>query len=121
MIQTDKIRHLYTIAKETAKAAAKAKAEYDAAVEEARKEMVETELDMMSMHGLTLRVKSRDLPQVTDWEAFYAWIRHNDRFDMLHRRVSTAPFREYIELNQDATPPGTKVFHQTYLEVDVDE
>lgn len=43
----------------------------------------------------------KQAPKVEDWDALYAWIKGNGRFDMLHKRVSTAPVVELFQLAQD--------------------
>jgi hypothetical protein len=40
----------------------------------------------------TLRTKTRE--QVVDWESFYEYIKQNDAFDLLQRRVNEAAIRE---------------------------
>jgi hypothetical protein len=45
-----------------------------------------------STHRVTLRTKLS--PQVTDWSQLYAYIRENDAFDLLQRRLSAPAFAE---------------------------
>jgi hypothetical protein len=48
------------------------------------------------------------LPQVTDWDAFYAFIKDTDSFYLLERRPASTAWRELH--NADMTPPGTQAF-----------
>lgn len=50
------------------------------------------------------------VPQVTDWDTFYQFIKDNDAFHFLQRRVATAAFREAIEAKQEI--PGLTPFSQ---------
>lgn len=44
------------------------------------------------------------VPKVTDWDAFYAYIKKHDYFHMLERRPSKLAYREQYE--QGASVPG---------------
>lgn len=55
--------------------------------------------------ALGTAVITEDLvPQVNDWDALYSYIRDNDAFHMLQRRVATAAYRELREGGHDV--PG---------------
>ena len=41
-------------------------------------------------------IKTRE-PQVEDWEAFYAYIKKHNAFELLHKRVSAPAWRERTE------------------------
>lgn len=52
----------------------------------------------------------KQAPKVLDWDEFYTWIRDNNRFDMLHKRVSAAPVVELWQMAEDEfaqLEPGT--------------
>lgn len=53
-------------------------------------------------------VYSEDIPQVEDWDAFYAFVKKNDAFELLQRRVATTAVTERLEANQKI--PGVKIF-----------
>jgi hypothetical protein len=53
---------------------------------------------------------------VEDWDATLNFIKKNDAFDMLERRVSKTAVRAYIELNK-SVPAG--VNYGTRLDVNV--
>lgn len=61
---------------------------------------------------LTVSVKQDVVPEVTDWDAFYAFIKKNNYFHLLQRRVSTAAWKElYEQLSaKKKEVPGTQPF-----------
>ena len=58
----------------------------------------------------------RDFANVADWDAVLTFIRENDAFDMLEKRVSKTAVRGYIDLTK-AVPPG--ITYGTKLSVSV--
>jgi len=57
-----------------------------------------------------------DYATVGDWDAVLKFVRDNEAYDMLERRVSKTAVRGYIEANK-AVPPG--VTYGTRLEVNI--
>ena len=66
-------------------------------------------------HG-TAFLTTTDYANVGDWDAVLGFIRENEAFDMLEKRISKIAVRGYIEANK-AVPPG--VNYGTRLEVNV--
>jgi hypothetical protein len=66
-------------------------------------------------HG-TAFLTTTDFANVEDWDATLNFIKKNDAFDMLERRVSKTAVRAYIELNK-SVPAG--VNYGTRLDVNV--
>lgn len=52
-------------------------------------------------------------PAASDWQAFYGWIKEEDAFDALERRIKATFIKEYMEDNDGALPPGVSV-HREY-------
>lgn len=52
---------------------------------------------------------------VTDWDALYAFIKKKGHFHLLHRRVTDAAYREFLE--QGVKVPGTETFARKRLNV----
>jgi hypothetical protein len=52
-------------------------------------------------------------PSASDWQAFYDWIKENDAFDALERRIKTAFVKEHMEVHDGALPPGVSI-HREY-------
>ena len=59
-----------------------------------------------SEHG-TAFLTTTDFANVDNWDAVLQFIREEEAYDMLERRVSKAAVRGYIEANKEV-PPGIK-------------
>lgn len=66
-------------------------------------------------HG-TAFLTTTDYANVADWDAVLGFIRENEAFDMLEKRISKTAVRGYIEQHK-AVPPG--VNYGTKLEVNI--
>ncbi len=66
-------------------------------------------------HG-TAFLTTTDYANVADWDAVLGFIRENEAFDMLEKRISKIAVRGYIDANK-AVPPG--VNYGTKLEVNI--
>lgn len=66
-------------------------------------------------HG-TAFLTTVDYANVADWDAVLKYIRENEAFDMLEKRISKTAVRGYIE-NTKTVPPG--VNYGTKLEVNI--
>jgi uncharacterized protein YydD (DUF2326 family) len=66
-------------------------------------------------HG-TAFLTTTDYANVADWDAVLNYIRENEAYDMLEKRVSKVAVRGYIEANK-AVPAG--VNYGTKLEVNI--
>jgi len=64
----------------------------------------------------TAFLTTTDYANVADWDAVLGFIRDNEAFDMLEKRISKIAVRGYIEANK-AVPPG--VNYGTKLEVNI--
>ena len=54
--------------------------------------------------GITMSIQ----PEIEDWEAVHKWIRDNDRFDLLQKRLSVVAWRDLIS-EAGVLVPGTLV------------
>lgn len=52
-------------------------------------------------------------PSGSDWTALYEWIRENDAFEALERRIKRDFIKEYMETHDGELPPGVSV-HREY-------
>lgn len=66
-------------------------------------------------HG-TAFMTTTDYANVADWDAVLSYIRDNEAYDMLEKRISKIAVRGYIEQNK-SVPPG--VNYGTKLEVNI--
>lgn len=57
------------------------------------------------------------LPSCSDWSAFYAWIKENDAFDFLHKRITVAEVARYMEDNEDGPPPGVRIMESWVIRI----
>lgn len=55
------------------------------------------------------------VPQIEDWDAYYAFIRRHNAFELLERRPAAAAFREHAERRRDKTVPGAVPFTKRKL------
>jgi hypothetical protein len=64
----------------------------------------------------TAFLTTTDFASVEDWDAVLRFIREEEAFDMLEKRVSKTAVRGYIEANKEV-PPGVK--YGTKLDINV--
>lgn len=85
----------------------------------ANKETMELKLiDMMDSVGTdqsrssvaTATISETTVPQVTDWDAFYRFIKRNNAFYMLERRPAAVAFRETLAQRKNRAIPGVSSF-----------
>ena len=55
-----------------------------------------------------------DQPNVKDWDLLYEFIVENNDFSLLHKRIGTESWREYLE-NDSVLVPGTEIFKKTQV------
>jgi len=55
-----------------------------------------------------VRVVTKEVPQVQDWEAFYGYIRKTKRTDLMQRRLSEASVSEILDAGKPV--PGVHLF-----------
>lgn len=61
----------------------------------------------------TASINETVLPQVVDWDAFYAYILENDALFLLQRRPAAAAYRELLESGD--TIPGVEPYTQRQI------
>lgn len=52
------------------------------------------------------------MPRADDWAALYDWIKKEDAFDALERRVKKTFVKEYMDSHEGALPPGVSVMRE---------
>jgi hypothetical protein len=78
-----------------------------------------TAMDMNSVrtdHGTIIR-QEEILPTGSDWGLFYDWVKENDAFDALERRIKKTFVKEYMESHEGAVPPGVSVMREYVVRV----
>lgn len=59
--------------------------------------LADQKLDKGTFHGYSVGRAESIVPQVTDWDAFYAYIKRSNYFHLLERRPASAGCRELFE------------------------
>lgn len=59
---------------------------------------------------VSVKIKKTDEPTVMDWQEVYKFIRENDRFDLLHKRITAAAVKEIWEAGLSV--PGVSSFEK---------
>ena len=57
------------------------------------------------------------MPSGSDWDAFYGWIKKNDAFDFLERRIKKTAVKDYMEAHPGKLPPGVSVNREFVIRV----
>jgi hypothetical protein len=57
------------------------------------------------------------LPRAEDWGTFYEWIKENDAFDFLEKRIKKTEVKTYMEAHDNETPPGVAVMREYVVRV----
>jgi hypothetical protein len=57
------------------------------------------------------------IPTGSDWERFYDWVKENDAFDALERRIKKGFVAEYMRAHEGAPPPGVSVLRKYAVRV----
>lgn len=70
-------------------------------------------MDKASSDAGTISISKTILPQVVDWDAFYAYIVDNDAFHMLQKRPAAAAFRELHDSGEPVA--GVEPYEQTTI------
>lgn len=87
----------------------------------AKQELIETEMlrfmndsnmDSVKTPAGTFYRQENLRPSASDWDAFYAWIKKNDAFEALERRVKKDFVKNYMDENNGDLPPGVSVYRE---------
>lgn len=60
-------------------------------------------------------VVTKDVPQVKDWEKFYAYVKRHNAWDLMQRRLATAAVTERWEAGKEV--PGVEAFQAVTLSI----
>lgn len=56
-------------------------------------------------------------PSAESWDTIYDWVKANDAWELLHKRLGKTFVEKYAELHGGALPPGVKVYREYVLHV----
>ena len=70
-------------------------------------------MDSAKAGAATFYKEEEITPAGSDWDRFYKWVKKEDAFEALEKRIKKTFIKEYMEANDGAIPPGVTV-HRTY-------
>lgn len=73
--------------------------------------------DKLGTGAGTIKRTKKTFVNGKDWGAIYRWIQDTGRFDLLHKRLSSAVVEEWEKEHDGALPPGIDVFRQYEISV----
>ena len=65
----------------------------------------------------TAYIEETTKASTADWAAFTRFVRDNDAFDMIERRVKVKELKDYMDSHDGALPPGVNVFRESVVRV----
>ena len=57
------------------------------------------------------------VPSAADWSVIYEWIKENDAWELLEKRLKKTFIKTYSETNKGDLPPGVNVFRKYLVRV----
>lgn len=95
---------------------------------ELKEKMERLEAEMLSFLNETHQESARTLngtvykqediiPTGSDWDRFYQWVKENDAFDALERRIKKGFVAEHMREHEGAPPPGVSVLRKYVVRV----
>jgi hypothetical protein len=79
--------------------------------------MQETGIESIKTAAGTFYRQEEVTPTGSDWDAFYTWVKTNDAFDALERRIKKGFIKEYMETHEGGIPPGVSVYREYVVRV----
>ena len=76
-------------------------------------QLKEAGLEKASGKLATAGLTTEDVPYIKDWKAVYGYIKENDRFDLLQKRIGTVAWRDLFK--DGILVPGTEAGVDTDL------
>lgn len=89
------------------------KAEFDEVSEEVLQLLDEMGSESVKTGYASMSVKRENVPNITDWDQFYQFVKDQDALYLLQKRLSAAAWREQLELSGEV--PGTEPFEKVTL------
>ena len=103
----DELKEANRIAKEKKEA-------HDEVEHELIEHLKEIGIDKASANGCTASYGTETVANITDWESFYDYIRENNAFYLLQKRVASSAYREQLQV-EGVAPPGTEPMEKDKL------
>ena len=64
------------------------------------------EIEKTGIDGYSVRINRDIFPQVDDWDSVFKYVKENDMFRLLYKRINSLAFRELVD--NGTIPPGIK-------------
>lgn len=81
------------------------------------RQMQESGIESVKTAAGTFYRQEEITPTGADWDAFFTWVRENDAFDALERRIKKGFIKEYMEAHEGGIPPGVSVYREYVVRV----
>ena len=99
--------------------------EEDGALKEAQAKLEAVLLDHLNRHGMqsvrtpfgTFYKQEEITPSASDWNLLYDWIKMNDAWECLERRIKKNFVKEFQEAHNGGLPPGVSVYRENVVRV----
>lgn len=111
----DRLLELQDRVKDTETTARAIQREYDALENYLLDTLPKPQLDGAAGKLGTIKIKRSVVPNVVDWDKVYAYIKKNDAWELLHRRISITACKERWDNKKDV--PGVETFTKIGLSV----
>lgn len=111
----DRLIELQDRIKDTETTALAIRREYDALENYLLDTLPKTQLEGAAGKSGTIKIKRSVVPNVVDWDKVYAYIKKNDAWELLHRRISVTACKERWDNKKDV--PGVETFTKVGLSV----
>lgn len=111
----DRLIELQDRIKDTETTALAIRREYDALENYLLDTLPKTQLEGAAGKSGTIKIKRSVVPNVVDWDKVYAYIKKNDAWELLHRRISITACKERWDNKKDV--PGVETFTKVGLSV----
>lgn len=83
----------------------------------ALEKMDEADVSTVSTDSLTVKIKEQLVPTVRDWDKLWSFILEEKALTLLHRRVSSIAYKEYLDSGEDV--PGVEPYIRRTIETRV--
>ncbi len=79
--------------------------------------LLDNQIDSVNTPAGTVYRQEEITPTGSDWAAFYDWVKENDAFDALERRIKKTFVKEYMEQHDGGIPPGVSVYREYVVRI----
>jgi len=81
------------------------------------KHLNDSDVDSVRTAAGTFYRQVNIIPAGSDWDAFFTWVKKEDAFDALERRIKRGFIKEYMEEHNGEMPPGVSVHKERVVRV----